>query len=116
MSLNVVPLFPSALATGAPLVVTATTSGAAQTLHTAVNETGKADTIRIAVKNVDLSTAVTPTFLIGGVVAHGSDAIPANTTVYLTYSLAGGLVLGVYASAASKLNISVADRGFQTSN
>lgn len=107
MSLNVIPLTPTGTPNGVPLVVTGTTSGAANTLHSAVNVTGKTDVLDISVANVT-GAAVVLTIMIGGVIWFtGSIAPTSAPPQYMgRIRVSGGVLVACYAATGSAINVS----------
>ena len=109
---DLVPLYLSGCANGNPLLVTATTTGGAQTLDTAVSGTTDSDFYHVWANNTDTSDRDVY-FLLGGTTAPddlvaGPYTLPAKGGLNIVIDglpVNNGLVLKVYASAASLVTV-----------
>lgn len=109
---DLVPLYLSGCTNGNPLLVTATTTGGAQTLDTVVSGTTDTDFLHVWVNNTDSSDRDVY-FLLGGTTAPddllvGPYTLPAKSGMHIVidgYPANNGLVLKVYASASSFITV-----------
>lgn len=94
-----------AFSSGNPaLLVTATSSGGAHTLHTATSGTDDADVLHLWASNVDASAAVVLSIEIGAVTMQVSvQRLAAPIKVLDGIALNNGIVVKAYAASASDI-------------
>lgn len=106
--MNISKEFLSASTNGRPVAITGTTSGAADTIHTAVSGTSSKDEVWLYASNTT-SSAVIVTLCFGG--TGTSDQLPCVVPAYSTVQIAPGvplnnsLVVKAFAGTASAVNV-----------